>query len=187
MSEPDPNEPDPNEPDPNAPDQSRFDVAGFDPAPHDELGGWSMARVAALAEQAHSGQVDKAGRPYVEHPARVARLLADRSESVLRQALGLLHDTVEDTTLTLDQLARVGLPPRVVAGVEALTHRPGEPAEAYYARVRVNADALAVKFADLDDNSDPARLGRLDIDTRQRLEAKYAHARMTLRDHTRRA
>lgn len=174
-------------PDPNAPDPSRFDVAGFDPTPQGELGGWSLARIAALAAQAHSGQVDKAGQPYIEHPARVARLLADRGESPLRQALGLLHDTAEDTALTLDLLAESGLPPRLVAGVEALTHLPDEPAETYYARIRLNPDALAVKLADLDDNSDPARLRRVDIGTRQRLEAKYAHARMTLGDRAGRA
>ena len=168
------------EPHQTEPHQTRFDSTEFDAKQLDELGGWSLAGVAALAAQAHAGQVDKAGRPYVEHPARVARLLADRSEPPLRQALGLLHDTVEDTALTLDRLAQLRLPPRVVAGVEALTHRPDEPAEAYYARIRVNPDALAVKFADLDDNSDPERLRRLDADTRQRLEAKYVHARASL-------
>ena len=161
-------------------DASRDDITGFDPRPLQELGGWSLARVAALAADSHAGQVDKAGRPYIEHPVRVARLLADRGEPPLRQALGLLHDTVEDTDLTLERLLVLGLPERVVAGVDALTKRPEEPREDYYARVRVNADALPVKLADIDDNAGPQRLGLLDRATRQRLSTRYAHARQVL-------
>jgi hypothetical protein len=153
---------------------------GLPAQPLDELGGWSLARVAEFAAQAHAGQVDKAGRPYIEHPVRVARLLAERGEPPLRQALGLLHDTVEDTAVTLDRLAELGLPARVVAGVDALTKRPDELREEYYARVRVDADALPVKLADIDDNSGPQRLGLLDEATRQRLTARYAHAREVL-------
>jgi (p)ppGpp synthase/HD superfamily hydrolase len=149
-----------------------------DPLP--ELGGWSLARVADLAERAHAGQVDKSGRPYLEHPVRVARLLAERGGPPLQQALGLLHDIVEDTDVSLALLGELGLPERVLDGVDALTHRPGEPQADYYRRVRASPDALPVKLADIDDNSAPQRMSQLDEATQQRLAAKYAHARSAL-------
>jgi (p)ppGpp synthase/HD superfamily hydrolase len=155
-------------------------MTGFSPLPLDELGGWSLAQIAELAADAHAEQLDKAGRPYIEHPFRVARLLADRGEPPLRKALGLLHDAVEDTTVTLSLLAELGLPERLIAGVDALSHRTGEPHEAYYRRVLDNPDAVPVKLADIDDNSGPERLHALESPVRQRLEVKYSRARRFL-------
>jgi hypothetical protein len=68
----------------------------------------------------------------------------------------------------------------VVAAVDALTRRDDEPAEDYYRRVAADPVARVVKDADLADNADPDRLARLDTATRERLSAKYAHARETL-------
>jgi hypothetical protein len=153
---------------------------GFPADPVPELGGWSLAEVAELAERAHTGQVDKSGSPYLEHPVRIAHALAERGAPALQQALGLLHDTVEDTATSLGLLAELGLPQRVLDGVDALTHRPGEPHDDYYRRVRANLDALPVKLADLDDNGAPSRLSQLDAATQLRLTAKYAHARSAL-------
>lgn len=129
----------------------------------------------ALAEQAHAGQTDKAGRPYVEHPRRVAA----RFEDPVLRTVALLHDVVEDTHVTLNDLHRL-FPTNVVMAVDALTHRKGEDRDLYYRRVRANERARLVKHADIDDNADPQRLALLDEATRDRLVAKYEKARAAL-------
>lgn len=129
----------------------------------------------ALAEHAHAGQTDKAGRPYIEHPRRVASRFTD---PVLR-TIALLHDVVEDTQVTLNDLHRQ-FPTVVVNAVDALTHRKGEDRATYYRRVRSNERARKVKLADVDDNADPERLALLDETTRDRLVVKYTKARAAL-------
>lgn len=137
-----------------------------------------------VATAAHKGQLDKTGSPYIGHPGRVAghvaQHAADQDLEVAR-AVAWLHDVVEDTQVTLADLAQL-FPADVVAAVDAMTKRAGEEPEAYYLRVRSNRIARAVKHADLDDNTDPARTAQLDPATRQRLAAKYAHARSVLSD-----
>lgn len=130
-----------------------------------------VSRAKQLATSAHEGQVDKAGNPYINHPARVAASLAD--EDAITTAW--LHDVVEDTDVTLDQLAEQ-FPPAIVAAVDDLTKRADESRAQYYARVRTNPIALAVKLADINDNSNLQRLSKLDLATRERLQAKYASA-----------
>ena len=135
-----------------------------------------------LAARAHAGQLDKAGAPYIEHPGRVAvhvtrHALPEDEEAA--QAVAWLHDVVEDTPMTLAELADQ-FPPEIIAAVDAITRRAEEDPEAYYQRVRANRIARAVKHADLDDNTDPARTALLDSGTRERLATKYAHARTVL-------
>ena len=135
-----------------------------------------------VATAAHEGQMDKAGAPYIGHPGRVAGHVprhAAAEDLEAAQAVAWLHDVVEDTPVTLDDLARQ-FPADVVAAVDAMTKRADEDRDAYYRRVRANRIARAVKLADLDDNTDPVRTARLDPVTRQRLAAKYDHARSVL-------
>lgn len=133
-------------------------------------------RAQGIARRAHTGQTDKAGRPYIEHVQRVVAALTDPRE----RAVAWLHDVIEDTPVTAADLRAEGFPEGVVAGVVALTHRPGEPRSDYYARVRADPLALAVKEADLADNADPERLAVLDPETRTRLAGKYRQARTDL-------
>ena len=135
-----------------------------------------VAKARRLAEFAHAGQTDKAGRPYIEHVERVAETVTHPSLG-LAQAVAWLHDVMEDCGFAELDLMAAGMPADVVAAVEAITHRPHEPRTDYYARVRGNSLACAVKLADVADNSDPARLADLDEATRERLTAKYAKAR----------
>ena len=138
------------------------------------LAGQDMVETAAtVARQAHEGQVDKAGSPYIGHPARVAARIAD---DPVAASVAWLHDTVEDTGTTLEELRRLGFPAAVRDAVEAMTRRDGEHPDDYYRRVARNETALRVKRADIADNSDPRRLSRLDPSLRERLESKYAHA-----------
>ena len=129
-----------------------------------------------IARQAHDGQVDKAGAPYITHPARVAARVRDGGGDPRAEAVAWLHDVVEDCGVPLDDLRGHGFDDGVVAAVDALTRRDGVPAQAYYTRIAADPLALAVKLADIADNADPARLALLDPATRSRLEAKYAAA-----------
>ena len=143
--------------------------------------GEGAAQVAKTwAAEAHRGQVDNAGRPYFEHPERVVGHLVNPTADEV--VVAWLHDAVEDTEVTLQQIERE-FGPTVAAAVKAITRRPGEADSDYYARVKANPIALSVKAADLADNTDPARLALLDADERSRLEVKYAHARHELGIH----
>lgn len=132
-----------------------------------------MAVAQQISVRAHEGQTDKAGAPYIAHPARVAARVADDPDA---EAVAWLHDVIEDTGRSLDDLRAAGMPERVVTAVEAISKRDNEERDAYYNRVAANPLALKVKYADLADNSDPARLAKLEPQVRARLEAKYKHA-----------
>jgi hypothetical protein len=134
-------------------------------------------RAEQVARAAHAGQVDKAGAPYAEHPARVAAAVG---ADPLAQAAAWLHDVVEDTPTSLSDLRAAGFPEPVIAALDALTRRPDEAGDAYYGRVAADPLALRVKRADIGDNSGSERLGRLDEPTQIRLRDKYVHALATL-------
>ncbi|RKT53134.1 HD domain-containing protein [Saccharothrix australiensis] len=125
-----------------------------------------------IARAAHDGQVDKSGRPYVEHPLRVM----GRVSGEHARMAAVLHDVVEDTAVTADDLRAAGCPAHVVGTVVALTHRPGEPQEDYLRRVAADPVAVEVKRADIADNTSPPRMALLDPPSRARLRAKYARA-----------
>lgn len=133
---------------------------------------FTLSDAVALATSAHSGQVDKSGRPYIGHPLRVMASV----EGEHAQMAAVLHDVIEDTLVTAEDLTARGCPSVVVDAVVALSHFPGEPQEDYLRRVAANPLALLVKRADIADNLSPARTARLDDETRARLEIKYATA-----------
>jgi len=107
-------------------------------------------------------------------------ILSDLGLDDITLAAALLHDAVEDTSLKLDQIREAGASERVLAGIEAITHEKTMPAEAYWAQVRANPDALQVKLADIRDNLDPARLELLSAEKAEGLRRKYARALTTL-------
>ncbi len=131
----------------------------------------SLERAIAIAAMAHEGQVDKAGMPYVLHPLRMM-LSVDTPEA---RMAAVLHDVVEDTAVTFEQLRAEGFPEVVIEAVEALTKRDGEDYEAFIRRVAPNPIARTVKLADLQDNSDLSRIARPTERDRQRIE-KYQSA-----------
>ena len=134
-----------------------------------------------LSRLAHEGQVDKAGESYWEaHVADVADRVAHLGRA--EQAVAWLHDVVEDTEVTLDELTRRGFPPEVVAAVDAITRREGEPSDVYYERVKADPTARLVKvYGDIPSNTDPDRMALLPPDVRARLSGKYAKALAALR------
>jgi hypothetical protein len=132
-----------------------------------------------IARDAHAGQIDKSGRPYIEHPLRVMT----RVQGEHTQMAAVLHDVVEDTTVTPDDLRAAGCPEPVVTAVIALSKQPGEALPDYIARVAVDPIAAVVKRADIGDNTDPVRMSALDTATARRLRAKYAEAIRLLNTH----
>lgn len=111
-------------------------------------------KALCLCYEAHRGQRDKAGLPYVFHPFHLAEQMTDEISTVA----ALLHDVVEDTSWSLEDLRRMGFPAPAVEAISLLTHDPAEPYLDYVARVKRNPVARAVKLADLRHNSDLTRL-----------------------------
>ncbi|WNZ11427.1 HD domain-containing protein [Streptomyces sp. 11x1] len=140
----------------------------------------TLPEVETLARAAHATQTDKAGHPYTDHLQAVAHGVATRGGDTDQIAAAWLHDAIEDHALTEEWLTTAPLTPRTKAIVRALTKHPGEPLEAYAARILTTPGALLVKQSDLAHNANPARLAVLDAPTRTRLTAKYAHMRNLL-------
>ncbi|MFE3429838.1 HD domain-containing protein [Streptomyces sp. NPDC059171] len=138
----------------------------------------NVAEVDALAFAAHAGQFDKIGVPYIEHVRAVAAGLAPFGDDLVMA--GLLHDVIEDTDWTAEQLREAGVPDRVVCAVEAVTNQRGVPYEVKVRRIALNRDATLVKIADNAHNSRPDRAAQLPEGKRARLAAKYRSARDVL-------
>ena len=129
-----------------------------------------VAAARALATKAHEGQTDKAGLPYITHPERVA----SRMENPEAQVIGWLHDTVEDTPITLRDIeATFG--PETAAAVDAISRRDGEPWSDYPDRVAANPMARRVKISDLIDNSNLSRIPHVTLKDVER-QKKYNKA-----------
>lgn len=101
-----------------------------------------------LAVKAHHGQRDRSGEPYILHPLR----LMFRQNSTATRIAAVLHDVVEDTPVTFEQLADAGFSEEILDAVALLTHNPQDSYEDYVARIKTNPVARAVKLADLEDN-----------------------------------
>ena len=119
-----------------------------------------------IAVEAHRGQRDRSGAPYVLHPLRVMLRVQTEAERMV----AMLHDVVEDTALTLEELREHGFPAEVVAAVDHLTRRDGEGYGEYVERAAANPVARRVKIADLEDNMDVRRLGALSAADVERLD-----------------
>lgn len=129
-----------------------------------------FAKAAEIARIAHFGQKDKAGEDYIFHPTRVSKNLYG-NECVV----ALLHDVVEDSEFTLDDLTREGFSKEVTGAVKALSRRDEEPYETFIRRVGRNKLARAVKLFDLKDNMDLLRLPKLTEEDLERI-VKYHKA-----------
>ncbi len=124
-----------------------------------------------LCFEAHKEETDKSGLPYVFHPFHVAEQMPDEKTTVA----ALLHDVVEDTPCTLQDLADLGFEAEILDALALLTHEEGVPYMEYVARIRDNEIARTVKLADLRHNSDLTRLDRIDEAAIKRVE-KYRAA-----------
>lgn len=118
--------------------------------------GEMLGKMLVLATNAHAGQFDRGGNPYILHPLKVMHYLKTDDEELMCMALG--HDVVEDTGTTFKDLRDAGMSERVIAGIRALTKMPGQTYEEYKEAVFANRDAMRVKMADLRHNTDVRRL-----------------------------
>lgn len=130
-----------------------------------------------LCFEAHKDQADKTGMPYVFHPFHLAEQMKDEESTIV----ALLHDVVEDTDYTLEDLQEMGFSGEVIEALSLLTHEKGVPYMDYIAALKGNRLARTVKLADLEHNSDLTRLDSGSIDARmfERLD-KYSRARRLL-------
>ncbi len=131
----------------------------------------TLERAVVIAATAHAGQVDKAGMPYILHPLRVMLALSSLEERIV----GVLHDLVEDTGWTLDDLRREGFAEAVVAAVAAVTRGPDESYDDFVRRAASHPLGRRVKLADLADNLDLSRIAAPTARDHARLE-RYRRA-----------
>ena len=124
-----------------------------------------------IAYNAHHGQLDKGGVPYILHPVHLAEEMTDE----ISTCVALLHDVVEDTPVTLEDLADQ-FPPAVIEALEVITHKDGEPYGDYVRRVKENPIAKAVKLADLRHNSDLSRIKHTSPEVQAYFRKKYENA-----------
>jgi (p)ppGpp synthase/HD superfamily hydrolase len=114
----------------------------------------SLEKAIEIAAAAHAGQQDKEGLPYITHPLRVMARVGPGDA----QIVAVLHDVVEDTDTTLDDLRRAGFSEAVLDAVARVTHDKQEPYADYVVRCKPSPLARQVKLADLEDNSQMKRV-----------------------------
>lgn len=121
-----------------------------------------------LAYKKHQNQFDKAGVPYIFHPYH----LAENMETEDRCIIALLHDLIEDTDTTFEDLEKLGFSKYVISVLKLLTHEKNIDYYEYIKNLSVNKDAIIVKLADLKHNSDLSRLPKITQKDKDRFE-KY--------------
>ncbi len=124
-----------------------------------------------LCFEAHKEQTDKSGMPYVFHPFHLAEEMSTEATTIV----ALLHDVVEDSDYTIEDLQGMGFPEEVTTAIALMTHAPSVPYMEYVALIKENPIARAVKLADLRHNSDSSRLDVITPRDEERAE-KYKRA-----------
>lgn len=118
--------------------------------------GEMLSKMLHIATNAHHGQFDRGGNPYILHPLKVMHYLKSDDEEL--QCIALGHDVIEDTDVTFVDLVDACMTTRVIEGIRALTKMPGQTYDEYKAGVFANEDAMRVKLCDLRHNTDIRRL-----------------------------
>jgi (p)ppGpp synthase/HD superfamily hydrolase len=133
----------------------------------------TLERAIVIAAEAHAGQTDWGGEPYVLHPLRMMLRVATEDERIV----AVLHDVCEDCPQwTFDRLRQEGFSENTIAALLSVTKRQGEDYEAFVRRAAANPIGRAVKLADLNDNADLSRLKRPPTEREMRTTKKYRRA-----------
>lgn len=143
-----------------------------------------LGKMIVIATNAHAGQFDRGGNPYILHPLRVMSYLKTDDEELM--CIALAHDVIEDTSVTYRDLREAGMTERIIAGIKALTKQPGQTYEEYKAGVFANVDAMRVKMCDLRHNTDIRRLKGVtekDIARMAKYHQFYMEIKAKLEDH----
>ena len=134
-----------------------------------------LEKALSLALKAHQGQKDKSGQPYILHPVRVMLQFQEAEARIV----ALLHDVLEDSDISIDELQQAGFGTKIIEAVRCLTRKPNEEYLDYIRRIKENPLARKVKLADLKDNLDVNRLEELQAKDCRRLE-RYLQAKKIL-------
>lgn len=135
-----------------------------------------LGRAIEIATSAHSGQTDKGGRPYILHPLWVMNKLRHLGDDYM--IVGVLHDTIEDSEWTIDQLRSEGFSEEIITAITLLTHEQGQSYDDYIKAISLNPLARAVKIRDLEHNTKITRLKGLrkkDFDRMEKYHRAYVY------------
>jgi len=135
-----------------------------------------LDKVIVIAVNAHAGQTDKAGFPYILHPIRVMTSV----KTIRQKIIAIAHDLFEDTNVTPSDLCAAGVPHDIVADIFLLTKEKGADYDEYLNRIKKSEDARAVKLADMKDNSNILRYHALE-EKHIKMAMKY-HRGITILD-----
>ena len=114
----------------------------------------TLEKAITIAANAHAGQIDKAGAHYILHPLRVMLKL----DTVKERIVAVLHDVIEDTAVSFEDLANEGFSPEILEALHSVTRMPDEEYEEFVRRAGENPIGRRVKLADLEDNCDLSRI-----------------------------
>lgn len=140
-----------------------------------------LSKAISIAIRAHSGFYDKGGNPYILHPLYVMSKCKTNDEKIV----GILHDVVEDTDVSIDDLRGFGFSDDIIAAIDAITRRDNEMYSLYISRVMSNDLATIVKIYDLEHNMDTSRLGREITDSDRSLLKRYKTTKSKLESNIR--
>ena len=135
-----------------------------------------LAKAIALASKVFESKTDKGGKPYILHCLRVMNSVDQTDEELMQVAV--MHDVVEDSDITIYDLAAMGFSERVTIAVKTLTHDKNIPYDDYIKAIALNKDARVVKLADLTDNSSIVRLkgiGKRDFDRMEKYHKSFLY------------
>jgi (p)ppGpp synthase/HD superfamily hydrolase len=133
----------------------------------------TLERAITIAAEAHAGQIDWGGEPYVLHPLRIMLCVSTNDERIV----AVLHDVCEDCPQwTFDRLRQEGFSESTIAALQSVTKRQDEDYQAFVRRAAANPIGRAVKLADLNDNADLSRLKRPPSEQEMRTTEKYRRA-----------
>ena len=131
----------------------------------------TLEQAIVIAAKAHAGQVDKAGAPYILHPLRLMLQMEKPEERIV----AVLHDVVEDSDWSLEQLREEGFSPKIIEAIDSVTRQQDEDYDEFIGRTTRNSIGSRVKLADLRDNCDLSRIANPSETDYQRI-AKYRQA-----------
>lgn len=129
---------------------------------------------------AHGNKKDKEGESYYKHPLNVAKSVNEKNEKIV----AILHDVLEDSNITENNLRAMGFSDEIILAVKALTRGKLQSYSSYLEQVCKNPIAKNVKLADVKDNANPKRLEKLNTITKIRLKNKYDKAIAILKKHS---
>ncbi|WP_279380065.1 hypothetical protein [Sporosalibacterium faouarense] len=130
-----------------------------------------LEKAILIATKAHNGQLDKGGQPYILHPLRVMQ----SCNSDLEKTCAILHDVIEDTNISLNELREEGFSEEVLVILDLLTKKEEEDYSTFIDRISTNETACRVKIADLQDNMNLSRIKSSIMEDKKRVE-KYMDA-----------